>query len=94
MPSLKDVATVTKNLDQLASRLHAELTDGDIDFDKMERLADGISEEADRLASAFSTMAKALRESFDGGGEGESEGGAKGAAASDGGSAEAGAATG
>jgi hypothetical protein len=75
MPSLKDVASVTNSLEQLASRLHTELTDGDIDFDKMEQLADGISEEADRLASAFSTMAKALKESFDGGGAAGSDGG-------------------
>ncbi len=84
MPSLKDVASLTSNLDQLASQLHAELTEGDIDFEKMERLADGISEDADRLATAFSTMAKALRESFDGGGLSVS-----GAGGGEGGSADA-----
>ena len=83
MPSLKDVASVTNSLEQLASRLHAELTDGDIDFEKMERLADGISEEADRLASAFSTMAKALKESFDGDGAARSNDGGEGGAPAD-----------
>jgi chemotaxis regulatin CheY-phosphate phosphatase CheZ len=65
MPALKDVTVLTKNIDDLAGQLHAELTEGGIDFEQMVRLADEISSSADRLAASFNTMAKALAESLD-----------------------------
>ena len=65
MPGLKDVAALTKKIDELAGELHTELTEGVIDFDQMVQLADEISASADRLAASFSTMAKALAESLD-----------------------------
>lgn len=61
MATLKDVALMTNELDRLSGELHAELTEGEIDFEKMVRLSDSISENADRLAGAFSTMADALQ---------------------------------
>jgi hypothetical protein len=64
MPTLKDVAVMTSELDRLSGELHAELTEGEIDFEKMVRLSDSISENADRLAGAFSTMAEALQASL------------------------------
>ena len=64
MPTLKDVAQQTSELDHLGRELHTELTEGEIDFEKMVRLADSISEHADRLATAFSTMAGALNGSL------------------------------
>jgi hypothetical protein len=64
MPTLKDLADVTSRLDQLTTDLHAELTAGAIDFDKMVELADEIGEHCDRLASAFTTMGGALKESL------------------------------
>jgi hypothetical protein len=64
MPTLKDVAVMTSELDRLSGELHAELTEGEIDFEKMVRLSDSISENADRLAGAFSTMAEALQTSL------------------------------
>ena len=78
MPTLKDLSDVTSRLDQLTTELHAELTAGAIDFDKMVELADDIGAHCDRLASAFTTMGAALKESLnsasaDGsGGDGES----------------------
>jgi len=60
MQTLKDAATMTSELDRLGEELHAELTTGEIDFEKMVKLADSISETADRLAGAFSAMAGAL----------------------------------
>lgn len=64
MPALKDLAGLTKKVDDLAGQLHGELTQGEIDFQKMVQLADEISSDADRLATGFSTMAKALEESL------------------------------
>lgn len=71
MPSLKDLATVTSRLDELAGELHAELTGGGIDFRKMVDLADDIAQQSDRLATAFSSMAEALEKSLDGAGASE-----------------------
>jgi hypothetical protein len=68
MPSLKDLATLTSRLDQLAAELHSELTGGAIDFRKMVGLADEIGQDSDRLAAAFNTMADALEKSLDGAG--------------------------
>lgn len=65
MPALKDVAVLTKKIDELAGELHAELTEGGIDFGQMVQLADEISSNADRLAASFNAMAKALAESLD-----------------------------
>jgi hypothetical protein len=60
MQTLKDAASMTSELDRLGEELHAELTTGEINFEKMVKLADSISETADRLAGAFSAMAGAL----------------------------------
>jgi len=60
MPTLKDVAQLTSEVDRLSGELHAELTEGEIDFEKMVQLADSVSERADRLAASFQTMAQAL----------------------------------
>lgn len=74
MPSLKDLAAMTSQLDKLAGELHSELTEGAIDFSKMVGLADDIGNHSDRLASAFATMAVALDKSLNGtGGEGQAD---------------------
>jgi len=65
MPTLKDLSLMTRELDGLGGQLHAELTEGDIDFGKMVVLADKISENADKLAAAFNTMSEALAKSLD-----------------------------
>ena len=64
MPTLKDVTQMTSEVDRLSGELHAELTEGDIDFEKMVQLADAVSERADRLADSFQTMAHALEASL------------------------------
>jgi hypothetical protein len=69
--ALRDVAERTKTINQLAAELHAELTEGGIDFRKMVTLADEISENADRLATGFNTMADALDQSLGAGDDGE-----------------------
>jgi hypothetical protein len=74
MPTLKDLADLTSQLDKLAADLHSELTEGAIDFRKMVGLADEISENSDRLASAFTSMADALEQSLNGSGSDESRG--------------------
>lgn len=66
MPSLKDLADVTSRVDKLTSELHAELTQGAIDFRKMVAMADDIGQHVDRLAGAFATMADALDTTLDG----------------------------
>lgn len=70
MPTLKDLSTMTSELDRLGGELHSELTEGDIDFHKMVELADTISENADKLAQAFNTMGSALDQTLNGDGAG------------------------
>jgi hypothetical protein len=60
MATLKEAAELTSELTELTQQLHSELTEGDVDFDRMIDLADRISEQADGLASAFSTVNDAL----------------------------------
>jgi hypothetical protein len=60
MATLKEAAELTSELTELTQELHSELTEGDVDFDRMIELADQISEQADGLASAFSTVNEAL----------------------------------
>jgi hypothetical protein len=69
MATLKDLSSMTSELDRLGGELHAELTEGDIDFQKMVVLADKISENADRLAQAFNTMGSALEGTLNGSGD-------------------------
>src|SRR5881397_2865488 len=72
MASLKDTVNLTSQLTELTNQLHSELTEGDVDFEKMIEIADQISEHADSLASAFARVNEALTEplSQDGGGNG------------------------
>jgi hypothetical protein len=60
MATLKEAAELTTELTELTEKLHSELTEGEVDFDRMIELADRISEQADGLASAFSTVNEAL----------------------------------
>jgi hypothetical protein len=79
MATIRDAAQVAQQLQELAARLHSELTNGDVDFTAMTRLADDLGESADRLASAFAAMDEALMQRLPGqGGERESRGGDEG----------------
>ena len=69
MATLKDLSMMTSELDRLGGELHTELTEGDIDFQKMVALADTIGETADKLAKAFNTMSLALVETLNGSNE-------------------------
>jgi hypothetical protein len=74
MATLKELSSMTSELDKLGGELHAELTEGDIDFQKMVELADTISENADKLAQAFSTMSSALEKTLNGDGSAGEDG--------------------
>jgi len=98
MASLKDTVNLTSQLTELTNQLHSELTEGDVDFEKMIEIADQISEHADSLASAFARVNEALTEPLSqdsGGGNGSRSSGSRrrstaGAGASSGGSGSSG----
>ncbi len=62
MASLKDTVNLTSQLTELTNQLHSELTEGEVDFEKMVQIADEISEHADNLAAAFTRVNEALTE--------------------------------
>ena len=65
MASLKDTVNLTSQLTELTNQLHSELTEGEVDFEKMVTIADEISEHADNLAAAFARVNEALTEPLD-----------------------------
>ena len=81
MASLKDTVNLTSQLTELTNQLHSELTEGEVDFEKMVQIADEISEHADNLAAAFTRVNEALTEPLsssngsDGGSNGSESGG-------------------
>jgi hypothetical protein len=75
MATLKDAAQVAQRLEQLAARLQSELTDGDVDFTALMRLADEAGESADALASTFAAMDEALMQRLTGRAADEEAGG-------------------
>src|SRR5688500_14359051 len=66
MATLRDAAQVAQQLEELAARLKSELTDGDVDFTALMRLADEAGESADALASTFAAMDEALMQRLTG----------------------------
>ena len=73
--SLKDTVNLTSQLTELTNQLHSELTEGEVDFEKMVQIADEISEHADNLAAAFTRVNEALSEPLsDNGSNGGSNG--------------------
>jgi hypothetical protein len=81
--SLKDTVNLTSQLTELTNQLHSELTEGEVDFEKMVQIADEISEHADNLAAAFTRVNEALSEPLsasggDGGSNGSEGGGGGG----------------
>jgi hypothetical protein len=56
MASLKDAAQLTETLEDLAGQLRSELTNGNVDFEKLVSLADELSEQADGLAETFNSV--------------------------------------
>ena len=62
MARFKDAEILTSELTDLARELHAELADGEGELENMIDLADRISERADGIASAFTTVNQTLLE--------------------------------
>lgn len=61
MPTLKDAAQMTRGLVELATQLHQELVEGDVEFERMVSLADQVAERADAIAAAFSDVDKTIQ---------------------------------
>ena len=60
MASLKDTEQLAQNLEDLVGQLRTELSNGEVDFEKLVALADELSEEADGLAGTFSNVNETL----------------------------------
>ena len=60
MATLKDAAELAGQLGDLSGELTDELSNGHADFSRMTELAGQIREQADALASTFSTVDEAL----------------------------------
>jgi capsule polysaccharide export protein KpsE/RkpR len=75
MASLKDAQQLTQNLEDLVGQLSSELTNGEVDFEKLVSLSDQLSERADGLAETFNSVNEALMQRLQGvGGGGSSSG--------------------
>lgn len=63
MPSLKQTTEkLTDELEGSFKQLRSELSNGELDFDKLTSIADQISEQADGLAQTFSSVNDTLME--------------------------------
>ena len=61
MASLREAADkLTSQLDELVGEMRKELTEGDVDFEKLGAIADQISERADGIAETFTTVNETL----------------------------------
>jgi hypothetical protein len=57
MASLKNTAEqMTNQLEDLVGQLRSELTNGNVDFEKVASIADELSESADGLAETFTSV--------------------------------------
>ena len=72
MASLKDTEQLTQRLEELVSELRSELSNGNVDFEKLVGVADELSEMADGLAETFNsvndTLMQRLQQAKSGGG--------------------------
>jgi hypothetical protein len=60
MATLKETEKLTKQLEELIGQLRAELQNGEVDFGKLVKISDEISERADGMAETFSSVNDAL----------------------------------
>ena len=65
MASLKDTEQLTGKLDDLVGQLRSELTNGDVDFQKVVSLADELGEQADGVAETFNNLNETLMQGLD-----------------------------
>ena len=56
MASLKDTEQLAQQLEELAGQLRSELSNGNVDFEKLVSIADELSEQADGLAETFTSV--------------------------------------
>jgi hypothetical protein len=72
MASLKDTEQLAERLEDLVGELRSELSDGDVDFERLVAIADELSEQADGLAETFNsvndTLMQRLQQAKSGGG--------------------------
>ena len=65
MASLKDAEQLAKGLEDRVGQLRSELTNGNVDFEKLAAISDEISEAADGIAETFSSVNDALMQRID-----------------------------
>ena len=77
MASLKDTEQLTSKLEDLVGELRSELSNGNVDFQKIVSLADELGEQADGVAETFNHLDETLMQGLDrvkSGGGGRSRG--------------------
>jgi methyl-accepting chemotaxis protein len=65
MASLKDTEQLTGKLDDLVGQLRSELSNGDVDFQKIVSLADELGERADGVAETFNNLNDTLMQGLE-----------------------------
>jgi hypothetical protein len=63
--SLKDTEQLAHRLEELAGQLRSELSNGNVDFEKLVSISDELSEQADGLAETFSSVNDTLMQRLD-----------------------------
>ena len=74
MASLKDVEQLTEKLEDLVGQLRSELTNGNVDFERLVSLADELSEQADGVAETFNSVNDTLMQRLEEAKSGRSRG--------------------
>lgn len=72
--SLKDTQQLTQELEDMVGQLNSELQNGEVDFEKLVAIADGLSERADGLAETFNSVNDALMQRLQSARQGSSGG--------------------
>jgi len=65
MASLKDTEQLTKKLEDIVGELRSELSNGNVDFQKIVSLADELGEQADGVAETFNNLNETLMQGLD-----------------------------
>lgn len=65
MASLKDTEQLTSKLDDIVGELRSELSNGNVDFQKIVSLADELGEQADAVAETFNNLNETLMQGLD-----------------------------
>ena len=65
MASLKDTEQLTSKLEDLVGELRSELSNGNVDFQKIVSVADELSEQADGVAETFNSLNDTLMQRLD-----------------------------